>query len=204
MINLARSDAVKSRAEGNESGTMKIIKYGGFTLTELMVTITISAILLAVAVPSFKDMINNNRISAQTNELVSDLTLARSEAVKRGIAVTLCISTDRASCTGGTNWGPGRILFVDSNRDGVVSASGSTPADLILRAREPMSGTSTLVSTNFANAAYITYLPSGALDFTGVGTVEGTFTLCSAGYKGRLVSVNAIGHIRTVKTAAVC
>lgn len=178
---------------------------GGFTLVELMVTIAVMAVLLAVAVPSFRDIINNNRISSQTNELVSDLTLARSEAAKRGVPVSVCISTDRTTCTGGTNWAAGRITFVDSNGDGVVSAaSGSTPADLILRAKEALSGTVTLVSANFADASKITYLATGALDFTGISSVEGKFTLCKTGHKGRIVSVNAIGHIRTVQTAAVC
>jgi type IV fimbrial biogenesis protein FimT len=177
----------------------------GFTLTEMIVTIAVSAILIATAVPSFKSIIKNNRISAQTNELVADLSLARSEAVKRGSPVTVCISADLATCTGGTNWAVGRIIFVDSNGDGAVSAaSGTTTADLVLRVREAVAGGNTLTGASFANSSYIKYLSTGALDFTGSATSEGTYTLCSTGYFGRLISVNAIGHIRTKPTSAIC
>ena len=56
----------------------------GFTLLELMVAIAVLAILATVGVPSFQDLIQNNRVTTQTNELVTALNLARTEAVKRG------------------------------------------------------------------------------------------------------------------------
>ena len=74
----------------------------GFTLIELMVTLTITAVLLGIGVPSFRSMIENNRITAATNDLVNALQLARSEAIKRGIPVVLCASSDQASCSTAT------------------------------------------------------------------------------------------------------
>lgn len=59
-------------------------KRRGFTLIELLVTIVVLAVLLTLAAPSFRDVIQNNRVTAQANELVSALNLARSEAVKQG------------------------------------------------------------------------------------------------------------------------
>jgi type IV fimbrial biogenesis protein FimT len=56
----------------------------GFTLIELLITIVVLAVLLTLAAPSFRDVIQNNRVTAQANELVSALHLARAEAVKRG------------------------------------------------------------------------------------------------------------------------
>ena len=56
----------------------------GFTLLELMVTVAVAAILTTVAVPGFRDLIQNNRVTTQTNELVTALNFARTEAVKRG------------------------------------------------------------------------------------------------------------------------
>jgi type IV fimbrial biogenesis protein FimT len=75
-------------------------KHSGFTLIELMVTVAILAILLAVGVPSFRSMVENNRIRAVGNDLVVALQFARSEAIKRGASVTLCSSDDQASCSG--------------------------------------------------------------------------------------------------------
>src|SRR5690554_54374 len=61
----------------------------GFTLIELLVTLVVLAIVVTVAVPSFQDIIRNNRVSTETNSFVSALQLARSEAVKQGAEVSL-------------------------------------------------------------------------------------------------------------------
>ena len=75
-------------------------KHAGFTLVELMVTISVLAVLLGIGVPSFRDMIEGNRITTVTNDLVSGLQFARSEAVKRGANVTLCSTNDQDTCSG--------------------------------------------------------------------------------------------------------
>lgn len=59
----------------------------GFTLIELMVTIAVAAILLAVAVPSFRHLIISNRLTTAANEVVTALTVARSESIKRNANV---------------------------------------------------------------------------------------------------------------------
>ena len=66
----------------------------GVTLVELMVTIAVAAILLAVAVPGFRNLIVSNRLTATTNAFVAALNLARIEAVKRNARVTLCKTAD--------------------------------------------------------------------------------------------------------------
>jgi type IV fimbrial biogenesis protein FimT len=62
----------------------------GFTLLELMTTILVGSVLLAIAVPSFKQMTASNRLTTQANEFVAALNLSRSEAIKRNTGVTLC------------------------------------------------------------------------------------------------------------------
>jgi len=92
----------------------------GLTLIELLITLSIAAILLTTAAPSFTDIIKNNRMTTQLNELVAGLNVARSEAIKRANFVTVCMSSDYTNCNG--NWSDGWIVFPDFNNDGVVSA----------------------------------------------------------------------------------
>lgn len=87
-------------------------KQSGFTLIELLVTIAILAILLGIGVPSFRSMVESNRIRTVSNDLVSALQLARSEAVKRGVPITLCSSNDQASCSGA--WANGWVVRNDA------------------------------------------------------------------------------------------
>jgi type IV fimbrial biogenesis protein FimT len=78
----------------------------GFTLTELMITVTILAILLGIGVPSFVDFIRDNRVSTEVNHLATALNFARSEAVRRGVPVSISacsVSPEGSpdSCEGG-------------------------------------------------------------------------------------------------------
>lgn len=62
----------------------------GFSLIELMITIVVAAVLLAVAIPSFRNIILANELTTTTNEWVTAVNLARSEAIKRSAAVVVC------------------------------------------------------------------------------------------------------------------
>ena len=69
----------------------------GMTLVELLVGLLILSILLAIGVPSFNQFIASNRLTAYTNDMLSTLTLARSEAIKRNGREVLCKSADGES-----------------------------------------------------------------------------------------------------------
>ena len=93
----------------------------GFSLVELMITLVVMSVAMAMAVPGFRYLNNSSRITAPANELVAGLQLARAEAVRRNARVVLCGSSDGASCAGGSNWG-GWIVFADTDSDNTVDA----------------------------------------------------------------------------------
>ncbi|MFP4294722.1 MAG: GspH/FimT family pseudopilin [Halothiobacillaceae bacterium] len=88
-------------------------KTTGFSLIELMITIAVLAIVLAIAVPSFSFLVQSNRATTLANDLTTAITFARSEAIRRGENVTLCSSNDGNDC-GGT-WTDGWIAIADSD-----------------------------------------------------------------------------------------
>lgn len=84
----------------------------GFTLIEMMIVLVIAAILLAVGVPSFRSLIQNQRITSTANELFAAVNLTRSEALQRGVQVRL-VPADAI----GSDWTQGWLVFVDDNDD---------------------------------------------------------------------------------------
>jgi type IV fimbrial biogenesis protein FimT len=85
----------------------------GFTLIELMVVITIFAVLMGLGVPSYRYVTNSNRIAAEVNGLLGDLQFARSEAIKEGATVTVCpaIAPYAACANNSSTWHTGWIVI---------------------------------------------------------------------------------------------
>jgi type IV fimbrial biogenesis protein FimT len=98
------------------------IRSQGMTLIELMAAIAVLGIMLALAIPSFRGITANNRTIAATNDLVTALNVARSEALRRSGNTVVCTSTNQASCSGSTDWANGWIVFADRNRNDAVDA----------------------------------------------------------------------------------
>ncbi|MDI3325250.1 GspH/FimT family pseudopilin [Pontibacterium granulatum] len=91
----------------------------GFSLIELLVTLSILIILLSVAVPGFSGLVVDARVSETQNRLRAALALARSEAVRQNQRITLCASRDATSCVGGARTGGSvwsqALLFEDAD-----------------------------------------------------------------------------------------
>ena len=103
---------------------MKISR-SGFTLVELLITLAVVAIVLALATPTLREVILNNQRSTQLNAIMSSLNVARAAAVQRGVNAIVCI-TDGATppdCdTSATTWEDGWIVFADTNGDAAYEA----------------------------------------------------------------------------------
>lgn len=91
----------------------------GLTLIELMTVLTVLGVLLGIGVPSFQDLIRDNRLKAHTDAFLSSLSRARAEAVARNVSVTVCSSSDGTTCSG--SWSDGWIVFIDCNANGAVN-----------------------------------------------------------------------------------
>jgi type IV fimbrial biogenesis protein FimT len=90
---------------------MSRTRNAGFTLLELMVTIAILAVLIALGMPSFQDSLRSNRAVTTTNELLASLSLARTEAIRGLGAAGVCASADGANCQTSTDWSGGWMVW---------------------------------------------------------------------------------------------
>lgn len=98
----------------------------GFTLVELLIVIAVLAVVISIAIPSFREQIRNSQSVAQAENLVTALNYARSEAVKRARRVSVCASQDSVTCSGA--WTGGWIAFIDSAATDVAAAPVITTA----------------------------------------------------------------------------
>jgi type IV fimbrial biogenesis protein FimT len=153
----------------------------GFTMVELLITIAIASILLTLAVPSFQYVTNSNRIAGELNGLVGDLQLARAEAIREGRTVTVCASTDGATCSNAITWQTGWIV-VDSNQT-------------IFRVQKTFSSTDTFVASNNVSAVafnrdgYAVGIPNGSLITLHDSSDTNAWTRC--------LSINLSGEMTT-------
>jgi len=148
----------------------------GFTLIELIVTISVVAILLTIAIPNFQTFVLNNRLTGQANDMMTALNYARSEAIKRGLPVSM------SSNSGTADWSAGWIVFADPNNDGIFNAG-----DTKLRAVPALGGSNTLN----AGLAAVTFDSGGF-----ARTSATTFRLCDSRPAAFARSIELLGSGR--------
>lgn len=171
------------------------IRRNGFTLIEMMIVLVIAAILLAVGVPSFRALIQNQRMTTTVNDFFAAVNLTRSEALQRGVQVRLVPADDD-----GSDWTQGWIVFVDDN-DNKRPDSNET---VIFRHDPVISGLG--IGSNIGSAPlFIGFSATGSLKMPANqkgGTMS--FTLDS---KQRLMIFNFLGRTRIcdpVKEPTTC
>ncbi len=181
-------------------------KQTGFTLIELVVVVALVAILAAIAVPSYRAMIQNNRASTQANELVASLNLGRSEAARAGTPAVVCARpaapTTPESCSGGTDWSNGWLVFSDVNANGAYDEDGDgdgTPCefgeDCLLRVQDAPNGNPAINQTTGTGVAF----QADGSATTAVVTVR--FPDCT-GNQLQIIDVQRAGRVSV--TAGAC
>jgi type IV fimbrial biogenesis protein FimT len=89
----------------------------GLTLLELLVVVSITAILATIALPSMSTLVAETRIRSGTSMLASMMTFARMQAVTRNTRVTLCPTEDSTGCGEANEWNRGIMAFEDANQN---------------------------------------------------------------------------------------
>jgi type IV fimbrial biogenesis protein FimT len=163
----------------------------GATLFEVLVVIVIVGILTAMAAPNFSSFIANGRISSATNDLISDLMLARSMAATNGHHAVVCASTNGTSCsTTVLDWTVGRIVFIDMNSNGIYDAG-----DILIKHTTTGLTGATITMTGFPNT-YIAFSSYGGMAPLGTGQ----FKLCVTGAtQCRQISIGINGRALSTK-----
>jgi type IV fimbrial biogenesis protein FimT len=142
----------------------------GFTLSELLTAVSVIGISLALVAPGFEAVTSNNRRATAINQLVNSLHVARSEAITRNSRVTLCPSTDGETCTGGSAWADGWVVFADLDGDQVLDA------DDIVLASAPRQTRLTISSVEFSEV--LSYRPNGRVMGETTDDNSGEFVFC--------------------------
>jgi type IV fimbrial biogenesis protein FimT len=169
-------------------------RIAGFTLFELMMTITVLGILLGIGVPSFSEVIRNNRTAATANDFITALSLARSEANKRGLPVTVCAASNATTCAAvdADSWANGWLVFTDiAGTAGVIDTD-----DTIIQTWPGLDNKLTLTS---GDLGFVRFGSNGApTPTTGGITFNMQHNGCS-GVNRRVIQLNATGRVALSK-----
>lgn len=147
----------------------------GFTLIELLITVTILGVLLSLAVPAFQSTIAKNHVASAASTLSTSLSLARSEAIKRGASVTVCKSANSSTCATSGDWAQGWIMFITSgtplriyDAPSVGVGLGSAPDQIVFSS-------------------------------VGAASSAASFDVCKTGVNRKTVQLSASGRIRVTE-----
>lgn len=142
----------------------------GFTILELLIVMAVIALLMTIAVTAYRGTIDSNNVSAEVNALSSDLAYARSEAVKQGLSVLVCSSSNGSTCSAATSWASGWVVMLPSTGNCTVTAG--LAASAVLRVQPALSSGDT-ISASGTSSTGVCY------SRLGIGST-GQFTIAAA------------------------
>jgi type IV fimbrial biogenesis protein FimT len=163
----------------------------GVTLVELMITLSLVSILLAIGVPSYKYVTNANRVAGEVNGLLGDMQFARGEAIKEGQTVVICSSKDGATCANSPSWITGWIVFSDVNSNGSADVG-----ETIWRVQNQLNITDTFNADN--NTSAVTFNREGFAPGANAVTITLKDSTGDSNWT-RCLKVNIVGMLMTTR-----
>jgi len=173
----------------------------GFSLIELMVVVAIVAIMVAIGAPSFSEMMRRNRLSAAASALQVSLSLARSEAVKRGSDARVTVA---ANTTAGA-WANGWTVFVDGTgtaNGGVAPTADTTGATAVTRVEVVAAPTGPVSTGQTGSLNYFTYNGVGRLITTTGASANRSFWFFDDTSERYCLVLNVTGRVRSTRVAS--
>ena len=163
----------------------------GFTILELLITLSAIAIIVLVTVPGSKVLLEKYRLKTASGQLFSGLELARAEAQQRSSTVMMCPSSNGHSCRRDGDWSLGWLVYTDGNGNGTVQ-----DIELIRSFKAPNQQVRIKAEGAVENRAAFT--ATGLVRENGAQT--GKFQICLYGSDSepRIVSVDAEGWIQAL------
>lgn len=170
----------------------------GYTLLDLLVAIAVGALLLLLAVPSYRAWIADAELRDRVEALVNALSLARAEAIKRDARVNLCHSADGVQCAAIGGWETGWLVYADANRNGeldddetVIRVEGPARPGITMQGNRPV-------------ADYVSYTGLGHTRMINGALQMGTFAICRTGTNATDVVLANGGRVRVNRTSRPC
>jgi type IV fimbrial biogenesis protein FimT len=111
-------------------------RHAGYTLYELLVTLGVAAVVFTLGLPSFGNLVADQRLRVESDALFHAFHLSRKSSITRRRAVSICPSDDGAACDPGTDWSTGWIVFANVDRDDPPQVDANEPVLAVHRVDE--------------------------------------------------------------------
>lgn len=166
----------------------------GFTLVELIMVLAVLSILVTIGIPSFMHATASNKVTTASNGMLTNLNLAKSNAIKTGKNVILCKSSNGTSCDSSLNWNQGWIIYSDNDGNGDADRDPDS-GDNIISVQSAMDSS---LNFTFVTGDFVRFTPSGRSNVAGRFCFENSHTASNS----RAIVINQAGRFRSEKRSS--